>query len=212
MTKRIVIFDDNDNRREGLELLLSLSDGFECVGAFRDCSEVMKNIERTNPNVVLMDIDMPQVNGIEGVKLIRTKYPKLKILMQTVFEDDDKIFQSICAGADGYILKKATPNELMKAIEEVMEGGAPMTPSIARQVLRMVNKPETQQIKINFELTPRQLEILALLIEGLSYKMISARCNISLPTVSSHMQAIFEKLQVNSGTEAVAKAIHNKIV
>ncbi len=212
MIKRIVIFDDNDNRREGLDLLLSLSDGFDCVGTFRDCSHVLEDIKNTNPDVVLMDIDMPLVNGIEGVKKIRTLYPNLKILMQTVFEDDDKIFQSICAGADGYILKKATPNELMKAIEEVMEGGAPMTPSIARQVLRMVNKPASQQAIPNFDLTPRQLEILSLLVEGLSYKMISARCQISLPTVSSHMQAIFEKLQVNSGTEAVAKALHNKII
>lgn len=210
--KRIVIFDDNDNRREGLELLISLTDGFTCAGIFSDCSNVLKNIESTLPDVVLMDIDMPKVNGIEGVKIIRKKYPDIKILMQTVFEDDDKIFASICAGADGYILKKAQPHELMKAIEEVLEGGAPMTPSIARQVIRLVNKQKNSPADVDFHLTPREHEILSLLVQGLSYKMIGQRCNISLPTVNSHIQNIYEKLHVSSGTEAVAKAIEQNIV
>ncbi|MBL7772948.1 MAG: response regulator transcription factor [Chitinophagaceae bacterium] len=212
MMKRIIIFDDNDIRREGLELLLSLSEGFECVGTFRDGSQVMENIINTNPDVVLMDIEMPNVNGIEAVTKIRAKYPDLKILMQTAFEDDEKIFNSIRAGADGYILKKAKPNDLLKAIEEVLEGGAPMTPSIARQVLRMVNSPHEKKEIPDFNLTSRQHEILSLLVEGYSYKMIAAKCNISFPTVSSHIQAIFEKLQVNSSTEAAVKALQHNIV
>ena len=212
MKKRITIFDDNENRREGLELLINMTDDMTCVGAFSDCSNVLKNIESTLPDVVLMDIDMPKVNGIEGVKIIRSKYPDIKILMQTVFEDDDKIFASICAGADGYILKKAQLQELMKAIAEVLEGGAPMTPSIARQVLRLVNKQKSSPAENDFHLTQREHEILSLLVQGLSYKMIGERCNISLPTVNSHIQHIYEKLHVNSGTEAVAKAIANKIV
>lgn len=212
MKKRVIIFDDNKNRREGLEMLINLSENLICVGSFSDCREVLQVIEDLNPEIVLMDIDMPYVNGIEGVRQIRTKYPTLKILMQTIFEDDDKIFDSICAGADGYILKKASLSELMNAIEMVCEGGAPMTPSIARKVLSLMQqknrKPSTEQ----FNLTQREQEILALLVEGFSYKMIADRCQITRPTVNSHISHIFEKLQVNSGTEAVAKAIHNKIV
>jgi len=212
MAKRIAIFDDNDNRREGLELLISMTEDMTCVGAFNDCSNVLKDIESSKPDVVLMDIDMPKVNGIEGVKLIRKKYPELKILMQTVFEDDEKIFASICAGADGYILKKAQPHELMKAISEVLQGGAPMTPSIARQVIRLVSKPVSRNADADFHLTPRELEILSLLVQGLSYKMIGDRCNISQPTVNSHIQNIYQKLHVSSGIEAVAKAIAQNIV
>ena len=208
---KVAVFDDNKQRRELLEMLLNSTTEMECTGAFEDCRNVIKNIVKNIPDVVLMDIDMPHVNGIEGLQLIRKQFPQVKILMQTVFEDDDKIFASICAGADGYILKKAQPHELMKAIAEVLEGGAPMTPSIARQVIRLVNKQNSKS-DVDFQLTPREHEILSLLVQGLSYKMIGERCNISMPTVNSHIQHIYEKLHVSSGTEAVAKAISNKIV
>lgn len=212
MEKRITIFDDNDNRREGLELLINMTDGITCSGAFVDCSNVLHDIEISKPDVVLMDIDMPNVNGIEGVKIIRKKYPNLKILMQTVFEEDDKIFASICAGADGYILKKVQPSDLLKAILDVLDGGAPMTPSIARQVLRLVQNRDNKTLNEDFNLTKREQEILAHLVEGLSYKMISDRCNISASTVNTHIQNIYEKLHVNSVAAAVAKAMENKII
>lgn len=212
MPKRIAIFDDNENRRGGLELLISMTDDLVCAGTFNDCSNVLKDVEGCKPDVVLMDIDMPKVNGIEGVKILRSRFPDIKILMQTVFEDDDKIFASICAGADGYILKKAQPAELMRAINEVLEGGAPMTPSIARQVIRLVNKQNNSGGESDFHLTHREHEILSLLVQGLSYKMIANRCNISQPTVNSHIQNIYAKLHVSSGIEAVAKAIQYKIV
>ncbi|MBK9742746.1 MAG: response regulator transcription factor [Saprospiraceae bacterium] len=212
MDKRIVIFDDNIKRRESLEMLIDLSDDMICVGSFPDCSNVLNNIDKSEPDLVLMDIDMPNVNGIEGVTIIRTKYPHLKILMQTVFEDDEKLFACIRAGADGYILKKTQPLELLDAINEALEGGAPMTPSIARQVLRFVGSTENKQKSEDFKLTARETEILSLLVQGLSYKMIASRCFVSLPTVNSHVQHIYEKLQVNSAVEAVTKAIGNKIV
>ncbi len=212
MDKRIVIFDDNIKRRESLEMLIDLSDDMICVGSFPDCSNVLNNIDKSEPDLVLMDIDMPNVNGIEGVTIIRTKYPHLKILMQTVFEDDEKLFACIRAGADGYILKKAQPQELLDAMNEALEGGAPMTPSIARQVLRFVGSTENKQKSEDFKLTARETEILSLLVQGLSYKMIASRCFVSLPTVNSHVQHIYEKLQVNSAVEAVTKAIGNKIV
>ncbi|MEQ1552913.1 MAG: response regulator transcription factor [Ferruginibacter sp.] len=212
MEKRIAVFDDNSKRRESLEILIDLTDGISCVGLYRDCSNVLNDIEKSRPDLVLMDIDMPNVNGIDGVKLIRKKYPNLKILMQTVFEDDEKLFASIRAGADGYLLKKAQPQELLNAIEDALKGGAPMTPSIARQVLRFVGSTENKKQQEDFHLTARETEILSLLVQGLSYKMIANRCFISLPTVNSHIQKIYEKLQVNSAVEAVTKAIGNKIV
>ncbi len=212
MDKRIAVFDDNSKRRESLEMLIDLTDGMSCVGSFPDCSNVLNDIEKSRPDLVLMDIDMPNVNGIEGVKIIRSKYTTVKILMQTVFEDDEKLFACIRAGADGYILKKAQPQELLNAIDDALKGGAPMTPSIARQVLRFVGSTENKKQTEDFNLTARETEILSLLVQGLSYKMIASRCFISLPTVNSHIQNIYEKLQVHSVVEAVTKAIGNKIV
>lgn len=212
MDKRIAVFDDNSKRRESLEMLIDLTDGMSCVGLFPDCSNVLNDIEKSRPDLVLMDIDMPNVNGIDGVKIIRKKYTTVKILMQTVFEDDEKLFACIRAGADGYILKKAQPQDLLNAIEDALNGGAPMTPSIARQVLRFVGSTENKKQTEDFNLTARESEILSLLVQGLSYKMIASRCFISLPTVNSHIQNIYEKLQVHSVVEAVTKAIGSKIV
>ncbi len=214
MKIKVVVFDDNNTRRDGLKLLIELSGNMECVGAFNDCRDVIKKVEVTQPDVVLMDIDMPNVNGIEGLKILRTQFPDLKILMQTVFEDDEKIFSCIQAGADGYILKKATPQDLIKGIEDIMNGGAAMTPSVARQVLRYVNTKENKssQRQEEFKLTERETEILGHLVKGMSYKMIADQCNVSLATINTHIRHIYEKLQVNSGTEAVAKAIEHQIV
>lgn len=212
MDKRIAIFDDSDSRREGLEMLINFTDGLTCVGMYTDCRHVLEDIEKCQPDLVLMDIDMPYVNGIEGVKQLRTKYPHVKILMQTVFENDDKIFDSICAGADGYILKKTHPAEMIKAIHDVLADGAPMTASIARKVLQMMSKQQKTPEPAIIQLTPRELDILKLLVDGLSYKMIASECNISHSTVVTHVKHIFEKLQVNNGTAAVAKAIQQKII
>ncbi len=211
MDKRIIIFDDNSKRRESLEMLIDLTEGLACVGTFPDCSNVLNDVEISQPDLILMDIDMPNVNGIEGVMTVRKKYPDLKILMQAVFEDDEKLFASIRAGADGYILKKTTPQLLISSIHDAIEGGSPMTPSIAKQVLRYVGSTESKKENHDFKLTTREQEILYLLVQGLSYKMIAQKCFISLPTVSSHIQKIYEKLHVNSAVEAVTKAIENNI-
>jgi len=157
--------------------------------------------------VVLMDIDMPHVNGIEGLALIKQQFPQVKVLMQTIFEDEDKIFNAIIAGADGYILKKASPMKLLEGIRDVMEDGAPMTPVVAKQVLKLFsNRPKTIS-KNDFDLTPRETEMLTLLVEGYSYKMIAAKCNVTYATVNTHISSIYQKLHVSSGTEAVALAI-----
>jgi DNA-binding NarL/FixJ family response regulator len=209
---RVAVFDDNKPRRELLEILLNSTPGMQCIGSFEDCRNVVGNLANEVPNVVLMDIDMPHVDGIEGVQLIKTYYPGIKVLMQTVFEDEEKIFASICAGADGYILKKTSPAKLIDAITDVVEGGAPMTPTVARQVLQLINNKNKKASAADFKLSDRECEILSLLVHGLSYKMIAERCNITYSTVNTHIGHIYEKLHVKTGIEAVAKAISHKIV
>ena len=208
----VAVFDDNKSRRNGLQLLIDSCEGMKCTGAYPDCRNVVNHLADNRPHVVLMDIDMPNVNGIEGVILIRKYYPDIKILMQTVFEEDAKIFASICAGADGYILKKTKPEKIIESIREVMEGGAPMTPIIASQVLNLFKKQNKIPPAEQFDLSERELEILSLLVKGLSYKMISEKCFISYNTVNSHVKNIYKKLQVNSVAEAVSKAIKEQII
>ena len=209
---RIALFEDNRNLRESLFALLETSEEFSCVGAFAHCERVVENIEETQPDVVLMDIELPIVNGIEAVRLIREKYPDVKILMETIFEEDEKIFQSICNGAQGYILKNTSPEEILNAIREIYEGGAPMSPIIASKVLRMFKFNLGNEINNSFDLSGREKEILKCLVEGMSYKMIADTCFISADTVNGHIKNIYKKLQVHSKSEAVVKAIKGKII
>ena len=209
---RIAIFDDNTQLRESLFDLVDASDGFICVGAFANCENVLQNVKDTKPDVVLMDIEMPVVSGIDAVILIKERFPDVKILMQTIFEDDEKVFQSICNGAEGYILKNTAPGEILSSLKEIYEGGAPMTPAIATKVLRMFKNNLSAKKDESFNLSIREKEILKHLVEGLSYKMIADACFISLETVSGHMKNIYKKLQVHSKGEAVAKAIKGNIV
>jgi len=209
---RVALFEDNRNLREGLFKLLETSDQFTCVGAFANCERAVDNIEETQPDVILMDIEMPLVNGIEGVRLIRERFPDVKIMMETIFEEDEKIFQSICNGAQGYILKSTPPEEILSAVKEIYEGGAPMSPVIASKVLRMFKSNLAGQTDISFNLSSREKDILKCLVEGMSYKMIASTCFISADTVNGHIKNIYRKLHVHSKGEAVAKAIKGKIV
>ena len=207
----IVIFDDNSERRESLTLLLETYDDFCVAGCFEDCTNVVSVVSETEPDVILMDIEMPKVNGIEAVKLIRKENAEVKILMQTVFEDDEKVFDAMLAGASGYLLKKTSAEKIVEAIHEVMQGGAPMTPVIARKILermREQEKPSGEEL----HLSEREKEILQYLVQGQSYKMIADKCFISYHTVNSHIKKIYEKIQVHSQSEAVAKALKNKWV
>ena len=212
MSIKVVIFEDNGSLRKSLFQLIDGSDGFKCAGAFEDCLNLMKNIEDTKPNVVLMDIEMPGINGIEAVQLLRQKYPDLKILMQTVFEDNEKIFNSILAGASGYILKNTSPSRILDFIKETYEGGAPMSPSVATKVMKMVAEQSPSAKPNNFNLSEREKEILSCLVKGMSYKLIADACFISIDTVRGHIRNIYEKLHVHSKGEAVATAIKSKIV
>jgi DNA-binding NarL/FixJ family response regulator len=183
-----------------------------CVGTYENCSRVVEQIEELKPDVVLMDIDMPEVNGIEGLKLIRQHAPGVMIIMQTVFDEEEKIFDAIRNGANGYFLKKTSPEKLIEGIRDVMEGGAPMTASVAKKVLEVFKYQSPSAENPKFDLTPREIEILGLLVKGLSYKMIADTCGITWHTVNFHCKKIYEKLHVHSATEAVAKAIEGKIV
>lgn len=212
MEIKVAIFEDNSNMREGLYQLINGSQGFTCTGAFPNCDDLVKRIEKSNPDVIVMDIEMPGISGIEGVKLVKENFPEIKVLMETIFEDDAKIFDSICAGAEGYILKNTAPVEILSAIKEIYEGGSPMTPTIANRVLKMVKSQRASDSKNVFNLTDREKEILSCLVEGMSYKLIAAECTISIDTVNVHIKNIYKKLQVHSKSEAVAKAIKGKIV
>lgn len=208
----VVVFDDNEFRRESLSLLINGMGNMRCIGTFPDCSNVVSDIRLLQPQVVLMDIDMPHVDGIEGVKRIRKNFPDVQILMQTVFDDDEKIFASICAGASGYILKKSTPAQIIQAVEDVHNGGAAMTASVAKQVIRAFQQNVFIENNERIELSPREKEVLSCLVKGLSHKMIAAECFISIHTVNSHIKKIYEKLHVNSVAEAVAKALKQRLV
>lgn len=207
---RILIYEDNNDLRTSLSQLLAGSPGLELVGALGNCMQATTDVARLTPDVILMDIDMPGMTGIEGLRRIKAATPKVNVVMLTVFEDNDRVFEAICAGADGYLLKKTSPVKLLDAIGEVRQGGAPMTPAIARQVLRLFPRtrvPITLADESPANLSAREQEVLGLLVEGYSYKMIAADLGISIDTVRSHIKKIYEKLHVRSMTEAVSKAI-----
>ena len=199
MILRIFIYDDSAERRDSLKALLLFNDDYKVVGEAINCSHVLKDIETFYPGLVLMDINMPEVDGIQGLKLIKMNHPEVKVLMQTAFDDSDKIFTSIKNGASGYILKNDKPQRILQAIEEVMQGGAAMNPAIAQKVLNYF-QPKT----IENPLSPKESEVLAKLADGLSYKMIADVLGVSYSTVNSHTKKIYEKLHISSLGEAIA--------
>jgi DNA-binding NarL/FixJ family response regulator len=210
---RIVLFDDNKALARGLALVLEADPDLFLVNTFTDATEVIKKVGSTNPDVILMDIQMPGISGIEAVSLIRTSFPQIQILMQTVFEEDDKVFAALCAGASGYILKGTPLEDVLAAVKQVYQGATPMSPSIARKVLAAFQNKYKEQSFLDYEeLTVREKEVLNHLAKGLSYKMIADCCGISTGTVNSHLKKIYEKLHVNSATEAIAKARDRRIV
>lgn len=216
MTKslRVVCFDDNKNFRDSVTLLLSTTSHIKVVESYDSYEGIAEIIKYLKPDVVLMDIDMPPVSGIEAVKIIRLEFPELPILMLTGFEDDEKVFASILAGSNGYILKNIKMDSLIQNIEEVCSGGAPMTPVIARKVLTQFAKtqPATSPPSEDYNLSEREKEVLQLLVTGKSYKMIAGDLDIRYETVHSHLRRIYHKLQVNSVGEAVSKTITQKIL
>lgn len=215
MGLRIAIFDDNKNIRESIKMLLDTVPDFEVVGSYCHVLDCISDVRESRPDVVLMDIEMPGMTGIVAVHKLKSEFPNIQVLMQTVFEDDDRVFDSICAGASGYILKNQLNIKLVDFIRELQFGGSPMSPSIARKVLNKLQEMP-QFIRPgeapDYHLTPREKDVLSCLVNGLSYKMIASELNISYETVRSHVKKIYEKLHVASLTEVVAKAINQRIV
>jgi len=209
MTK-IVVFDDHRIRREALRLLISLDSSMQCIGAYENCSGLVENLSPDPPDVVLMDINMPQVNGIEGVKLLSEHFPKVFIIMQTVYEDDDHLFDALLAGAHGYLLKNTPNDKIIEAIKEVTEGGAPMTPSIARRVITYFNKkPAKKSAMEEYNLSARELEVLECLALGHSQKMVAEKLFLSKHTVGNHIKNIYQKMHVHNLSAAIA-SLNNK--
>ena len=190
-------------------LLLSYSQEFEVIGNYADCRKSDFFVLRDEPDVVIMDIDMPGISGIDGVRMIKEARPETLVIMYTMFEDDDKLFRSLCAGANGYILKKTAPDKLYEAIQEVIRGGAPLSPSVARKVLESF-RPSGQVI--DYALSKREKEILELLVEGYPTKQIASELFLAFDTVRTHLRNIYAKLHVNCGKEAIAKALSERIV
>jgi len=214
MSIRVVLFEDNPGMNRVLREMIDQADGLELAGSFTDGKDVLRHITRTNPDVVLMDIDMPGLDGIEAVKRIRNHFPKLRILMQTVFDDDDKVFASLIAGASGYILKTMPVEKMVESVIDVYNGGAPMSPSIAARVLNLfqqyVKLPERDSDDCS--LSAREKDVLRCMVEGKPYKVICEELNITYSTVRSHVQKIYEKLHVSNNTEAVSKALRQRLI
>jgi DNA-binding NarL/FixJ family response regulator len=212
---RVVLYEDNRQLREGLAMLIKSSEGFMVINTYPSCSTIEKDIFNDKPDIILLDIDMPYINGIEALKLIRKTQYNCKVLMLTVFDDSQNVFEAIRAGADGYLLKKTPPAKLLEHLKDVYEGGSPMTSSIARQVINMFNQyHESGENKKGeeYSLSTREKEVLQLLVKGYTYKMAAAELFVSLETIRSHVKHIYEKMHVNSKSEAVAKAFRNNML
>jgi DNA-binding NarL/FixJ family response regulator len=208
MALSVLLYEDNDLLRESIGSMMQLDDRYRVAGAFNNVLTAEKQVVEINPDVVLMDIDMPGRTGIEAVKRIRAMGIRMPILMLTVFDDTEHVFDAICAGASGYLLKKQLSVKLFDAMDEVLNGGAPMSPSIAHMVIASMQKPATDP----YHLTAREKEILSSLAQGNSYKLMAAAYSISVDTVRAHIKKIYEKLQVHSQTEAVSKALKERLV
>jgi DNA-binding NarL/FixJ family response regulator len=208
---RVSVFDDNKALRDSLRYLISAKQGFTIAGIYPDCNDVIEHLRQETADVVLMDIDMPGLNGIEATALIKSHFPAINVLILTAYDDSEKVFAALQSGATGYLLKKTTPVKILEAILEINQGGAPMNASIARKVLDFFS--QKKNIAENeYDLSPREKDVLACLVKGDSYKMIAARCFISMGTVCTHINNIYKKLHVNSKSEAVAKAIKEHLI
>lgn len=209
---KVAIFEDNFSFREVLSQLLNDTKEFICTGAFSDTRNIIEKINESQAELVIMDIDMPFVNGIESTQIIKEANPQLPVLILTVFEDEYKIYNAICAGANGYLLKNSNPEKILESIHEIRLGGAPMSTMVARKVLDTFKQVQCKNKNTSYNLSSREIEILELLTKGLNYKMIAEHCFISIDTVKYHAKNIYEKLHVHSKSEAIILAINQRIV
>lgn len=210
-TIKVAIIEDRREIREGLTMLINGTDGFLCAGSYRSMEEALDRIGHQLPDLALIDIGLPGMSGIDGLRILKERYPDMLLLVLSVYNDDERIFNAMCAGASGYLLKKTPPARLLESLKEVMSGGAAMSPEVAKRVIalfREIRPPE----RADYDLTPHETRLLKLLVEGHNYKTAAAELNVSVHTVSFHLRSIYEKLQVHSKSEAVAKAVLNRLV
>ncbi len=208
---RVAIIEDERDIRECLTFLIDGTDGYSCSGSYRTMEEALDRLPRQLPDIVLSDIGLPGMNGIEGIRILKERHPDLLILMLTVYDDDERIFDAMCAGASGYLLKKTPPAKLLESLKEAVGGGAPMSPEVARRVIalfREIRPPD----RADYHLTPHELRLLKLFVEGHIYKTAAVELGVSINTVNFHVRNIYEKLQVHTRSEAVAKALLNRLV
>jgi DNA-binding NarL/FixJ family response regulator len=208
---KVAIIEDRREIREGLAMLISGTEGFRCTGAYRSMEEALDKIGFDMPDVALNDIGLPGMSGIDGIKLLKERHPDLIILMLSVYDDDERIFDAMCAGASGYLLKKTPPARLLESLKEAVAGGAPMSPEVASRVIslfREIRPPE----RADYDLTPHETRLLKLFVDGHNYKTAAAELGVTVHAVSFHLRSIYDKLQVHSKSEAVAKAIQNRLV
>jgi DNA-binding NarL/FixJ family response regulator len=208
---KAAVIEDQREIREGLRALIDGTSGYGCTGAFRTMEEALERVTCETPQVILVDIGLPGMSGIEGIPLLRERCPEAGILVLTVYDDDDRIFSALCAGASGYLLKKTPPARLLESLKEVVEGGGPMSPEVAGRVIRLFRDFRPLE-RGDYDLTPHEVRLLKLLAEGHNYKTAAGELKVSINTVSFHMKHIYEKLHVHSKSEAVAKALRSGIV
>ena len=210
---KVIVVEDNDTIREGLKILIDGTEGFGCIALYPRCEPMLKNLAKLKPDVLLMDIGLPGMNGIEGIKQAKAILQELNILVLTIYEENDLIFDALCAGACGYLVKKTPPSKLLEAIHEANHGGAPMSSHIARKVIDFFQQKK-QSVPVDSQniLTPREKEILSGLVEGNSFKAIADSLFISIETVRFHFRNIYKKLHVHSQSEAVVKAIKERLI
>jgi DNA-binding NarL/FixJ family response regulator len=207
----VATIEDRREIREGLAALIDEAPGFQCVGRYRSMEEALDGFRIRPADLALVDIELPGMSGLQGMRLLREQYPRMLLLMLTVYDDDDRIFEALCAGACGYLLKKTPPARLLESLREAVDGGAPMSPDVARRVIRLfrdVRPPE----KADYDLTPHEIRLLKLMVDGHSYKSAATILHVTPHTVSFHLRHIYEKLEVHSKSEAVAKALRSRIV
>ena len=209
-TIRILIVEDERHLREGLETLINFTPGFKCSGAFRTMEEALSRVRRELPDVVLTDIGLPGMSGIEGIKKLKESHPDLLILVLTVYDDNEKIFDALCAGACGYLLKRTEPSELLKSLREAVTGGAPMSPEVAAKVIKLFREFRPPE-KADYNLTPHEIRLLKMLTEGYNYVSAAEKLGISYNTLKFHVRNIYDKLQVHSQSEALAIAMRERL-
>ena len=210
-TVRVAIVEDRREIRDGLAMLIQGTGGFACCGSYRSMEEALNSIPTNLPELVLCDIGLPGMDGIEGIRILKERYPGLIILMLSVYDDDERIFDALCAGACGYLLKKTPPVRLLEALQEAVAGGGPMSPEVASRVIALFREFRPPE-RAPYSLTPHEQRLLKLFIEGHNYKTAAAELGVSVHTVSYHLRSIYEKLQVHSKSEAVAVAMKNRLV